>query len=109
MSEEIKSQIEANIALSDALLEAFSQFENEKSDENLASLNTLTTQRTDSLRRLFDNNQSHSLAQYPQLLNTIASQDKLLVELATKQKSMLAKAVIKQKKNTKATSAYLKG
>jgi len=107
MSDVLKQQIEDSIEQSNKLLEAFAQFEKDNSDDNFAAVTELSQKRSQSLHQLFSQHQQTELAQYSQLLSTIAQLDQQLLSTATQQKSLMAKKVIQQKKNTKATNAYL--
>ncbi len=107
MSSELQQQIELSIEQSNQLLDAFEQFHLDNSDENLEKINSLSAQRDIALRELFSQHQPQALGLFSQQLKTIGELDKQLLSIANAQKSNLVKKVLKQKKNTKATNAYL--
>ena len=89
---------------SDALLNEFCLFSIE--DSELDGIISQTKTRDKLLKQLFTQNSKSELARFPDLLNKIAALDSELVKHAEQLKATLAKKVIKQKKNNKATSAY---
>jgi len=107
MNNELEQLINQNIELSSALLDALLALEVEYNDDSLAMVNSLSTQRAQALHTLFSQHQQSDLLQFSTLLTTIAQLDSQLIKLATKNKQLMAKKVLKQRKNTKATNAYL--
>lgn len=107
MNSEFQQKIELVIEQSNELLDAFEQFHLDNSDEYLEKINTLSVQRDSTLRDLFSQHQPQALGLFEQQLKTIGELDQQLLSIANAQKSDLAKKVLKQKKNNKATNAYL--
>jgi len=108
MSKNLVQIIKQAIELSQVLLEGFNAYSTaDADDEKLAIIIEQSKQRERLLAALFSSYAKDQLAHYPTQLSEIASLDQQLLVEANALKNEMAKRVIKQKKNTKATNAYL--
>ena len=94
------------IDLSSQLIISLNQVEldNSEFDPQIASLQLA---RDQAIKQLFQHHSQQQLQPYSALLQQVVDLDSQLQQLANDKKDMLAKSIIKQKRNTKATNAYL--
>ena len=84
-------------------IDAF-ELDNSEFDPQLAALQLA---RDQAIKQLFQHHSQQQLPPYSALLQQVVDLDSQLQQLANDKKDMLAKSIIKQKRNTKATNAYL--
>lgn len=104
----INDDIKECIELSDKLLSALSNesFANE-ADDDLQALHQLAQQRDKQITLLWEGYTELELVQHAESIEEIITLDKAIHAQALDRKSELAKKVLKQKSNNKATGAYL--
>jgi len=106
MSQSLIQAIEQTLEQSQGLVAAFNSYVSDESDDNLTIIIERSEQRAQGITALFSNYSKDQLAQFPSQLSNIAVLDKQLIELGSSLKDVMAKRVIKQKRNKKATNAY---
>lgn len=103
-----KQNIERIIELSNKLIGAIKSVALNNDDEKLPPLLAdLASQRAIAIKALFSEHSDRELQQHSALLQQVVDLDSALQQISNTKKNTLAKAIIQQKKNTKATKAYL--
>jgi len=96
-----------SIECSNKLLDALNNIEQQDDDGYIEDIEALSVRREELLHQLFEQYSPESLVDFTAQLVMIEQLDKNIINAAQHQKKTLAQKVIKQRKNTKATSAYL--
>ncbi|MDP2559844.1 hypothetical protein [Psychrobium sp. 1_MG-2023] len=105
----IQRSLDVIIELSQQLLAVIETVaSNEATNDTLEQLTILSNARDKAIKTLFNEYSHEELAPNQERLQKIADIDQQLQQTSQSTKAQMAQQVIKQKKNTKAASAYLK-
>jgi|GEM_PF-3130332 len=99
--------LDDSIECSEKLLDALKKADSQDADDYLEDIQALSARREQLLHQLFEQHSPAALVDCSAQLVMIEQLDKDIIKAAQHQKKTFAQKVIKQRKNTKATSAYL--